>query len=266
MGPAFALLAALSLPAAETGDLRLTNLRPTHCVLGPTRATDKVLPGDTYVLSFDIEGLAIDDAGKARYSVGVDVTDADGKVLFKQEPKEQEVQASLGGDRLPAYAQINAGLEGRPGPYHLKVTVTDLASRKSAELTRTAEVLPKDFGLVRLTTSSDPDGRYPLSVPGSGDWLFLHVGVVGFARADNTKQPDVVMTVNIIDEKGKPTTARPMTVEVNKDVPESAAALPVRLLLSLNRPGKFTVELTATDRLSNKKATLSFPLAVASPR
>jgi hypothetical protein len=266
MGTAFALLAALSLPAAETGDLRLTNVRPTHCVLGPARAADKVLPGDSYVLSFDIEGIAIDDAGKARYSVGVNVADADGKPLFKQEPKEQEAQTSLGGDRLPAYAQINVGLEAKPGPYNLKVTVTDLASKKSATLTRKAEVLPKDFGMVRLTTSSDPDGRYPLSVPGSGDWLFLHVGVVGFARSDSGKQPDVSVTLNILDENGKPTTAKPVTVKVDKDVPESAPALPMRLLLSLNRPGKFTVELTATDRVSNKTATLSFPLVVAAPR
>jgi hypothetical protein len=266
MGTAVVLLAVLSLPAAETGDLRLSNVRPTHCVLGPTRAADKVLPGDSYVLSFDIEGISVDDAGKARYSVGVDVTDAGGKPLYKQEPKEQEAQTSLGGDRLPAYAQLNVGLEAKPGPYHLKVTVTDLATHKSAELTREAEVLPKDFGMVRLTTSSDPDGRYPLSVPGGGDWLFLHVGVVGFARSDSGKQPDVSVVMTVRDENGKPTTAKPVTVKVDKDVPESALHLPVRLLLSLNRPGKFTVELTATDRLSNKTATLSFPLAVASPR
>jgi hypothetical protein len=266
MGTAFALLAALSLPAAEAGELRLSNVRPTHCVLGPTRAADKVLPGDSYILSFDIEGIAIDDAGKARYSVGVDVTDADGKPLFKQDPKEQDAQTSLGGDRLPAYAQLNVGLEAKPGKYNLKVTVTDLATKKSATLTRAAEVLPKDFGMVRLTTSSDPDGRYPSSVSGTGDWLFVHMGVVGFERNGSSKQPDVSVAMTITDENGKTTTAKPVTVKVDKDVPEAVAALPVRLLLSLNRPGKFTVELTATDRLSNKTATLSFPLAVTSPR
>jgi hypothetical protein len=77
----------------------LSDVRPTHCVLGPARAADKVLPGDSYVLSFDIEGIAIDHAGKP---------------LFKQEPKGQEAQTSLGGERLPPYAQINVGLEARP--------------------------------------------------------------------------------------------------------------------------------------------------------
>lgn len=266
MGTAIALLVALSLPAAEAGELRLTNVRPTHCVLGPARTADKVLPGDSYVLSFDIEGIATDDAGKARYSVGIDVADAGGKVLFKQEPKEQDAQTSLGGGRLPAYAQLNVGLDAKPGPYTLQVTVTDLATKKSAQLTRKAEVLPKDFGMVRLTTSSDPDGRYPISVPGSGDWLFLQCGILGFERNGSSKQPDVSVSMRILDEEGKPTTAKPVSVRVDKDVPDAATAVPVRLLLSLNRPGKFTVELTAADRLSNKTSTLSFPLTVVSPR
>jgi hypothetical protein len=265
MGPAFALAVALSLPAAEAGELRLENVRPTHCVQGPARTADKALPGDSYVLSFDIVGITIDEAGKARYSVGVDVSDADGKLLFKQEAKEQDAQTSLGGDRLPAYAQLNVGLEAKPGEYNLKVTVTDLATKKTATLTRKAQVLPKDFGLVRLTTSADPDGRYPNSTPGSGDWLWVQCGVVGFARGDN-KQPDVTLTMRVLDDKGNATTAKPVTVQVNKDVPETVPSLPLRQLLSLNRPGKFTVELTATDKVGNKTATLSFPLTVASPQ
>jgi hypothetical protein len=266
MRTAFALLAVLSLPAAEAGDLRLNNVRSSHCVLGPARAADRVMPGDCYVLSFDIEGITTDDAGKARYSVGIDVTDADGKVLFRQEPKEQGAQTSLGGGRLAAYARLDVGLEAKPGPYNLKVTVTDLANGKRAELARKAEVLPKDFGIIRLTTSSDPDGRYPISVPGSGDWLFLHCGLVGFARNGDGKQADASVAMRVLDEDGKPATAKPVTVQVDRDVPEAATALPVRMLLSLNRPGKFTVELTATDRVSNKTATLSFPLTVVSPR
>jgi hypothetical protein len=266
MGTALALLAVLGLPAAEAGDLRLNNARSTYCVLGPTRAADKVLPGDKYVLSFDIEGITIDDEGKARYSVGFDVADASGKVLFKQEPKEQTAQASLGGNSLPASAQLDVGLQAKPGEYNLKVTVTDLATKKTAELTRKAEVLEKGFGMVRLTTSSDQDGRMPVSVPGCGEWLFVHCGIVGFTRNDASKQPDVTLSMVIKDEQGKPTTAKPVTVVVNKDVPEAAPALPLRQLLVLNRAGKFTVELTATDRFANKTATLSFPLTVASPR
>jgi hypothetical protein len=266
MPTTIALLAALTLSAGAGGELKLADVRPTHCVLGPVRATDKVLPGDNYVLSFDIVGITIDDAGKARYSVAMEVGDADGKPLFKQAPKEQEARASLGGDRLPAYAQVQVGLDQKPGDYTLKVTVTDVATGKSASTTRPVKVLEKDFGMVRLTTSSDGEGRTPVSVSGSGEWLWVHFGVVGFARGDNGKQPDVAVEMQIKDESGNPTTAKPVAVEVNKDVPEGAPAVPMRLLLSLNRPGKFTVELTATDKVGNKTAKLSFPLTVVAPR
>jgi hypothetical protein len=32
--------------------------------------------------------------------------------------------------------------------------------------------------------------------------------------------------------------------------------------MMLNRPGKFTIEITATDNLTKKKSTLTFPLTV----
>jgi hypothetical protein len=266
MGMTVALLAALTLAPGDAGELKLTNVRSTHCVLGPVRATEQVLPGDSYCLSFDIEGITIDDTGKARYSVALEVAGSDGKTLFKQEPSDQTVQVALGGDRLPAYAKIDVGLDQKPGDYTLKVMVKDGTSGKSAMLSRSATVLPKDFGMVRLTTSSDPEGRAPVSVPGSGEWLWLQFGVVGFARSGDGKQPDVAVEMRILDENGKPTTAKPMSVEVNKDVPETELAVPMRLLLSLNRPGKFTVELTATCKICNKSAKLSFPLTVAAPR
>ena len=55
------------------GDLKLANVRSTYCILGPTRADDNLLPGDRYCLSFDIEGITVDETGKVRYSVAVDV-------------------------------------------------------------------------------------------------------------------------------------------------------------------------------------------------
>jgi hypothetical protein len=55
-----------------------------------------------------------------------------------------------------------------------------------------------------------------------------------------------------------------MTSQVNKDVPDGAQQLPLQFLLSLNRPGKFVVELSATDQVTGKKAKLTFPLKVLS--
>ena len=42
--------------------------------------------------------------------------------------------------------------------------------------------------------------------------------------------------------------------------------LPMYFLVELNRPGKFTIELKATDRTSKKTARASLPLTVTEPR
>ena len=64
------------------------------------------------------------------------------------------------------------------------------------------------------------------------------------------------------DEGGKPTLARPLTGSVKSGVPDKALSLPIHFLLSLNRPGKFTLELAATDEMAGKTAKLSVPLVV----
>jgi hypothetical protein len=49
---------------------------------------------------------------------------------------------------------------------------------------------------------------------------------------------------------------------VDKDVHEMEVSIPLQFRISLNRPGKFTVELKATDRVSGKTDTRSFPITV----
>ena len=66
----------------------------------------------------------------------------------------------------------------------------------------------------------------------------------------------------MLDQNGKPTVEKPPTGEVSKDVPDKLLALPMQFLLDLNREGSFTVELKATDKVSGKTATVSFPLTV----
>ena len=57
--------------------------------------------------------------------------------------------------------------------------------------------------------------------------------------------------------------SKPSTIEVNEDVPETSGLVPRQFLLALNRPGKFTIELQATDRISKKTAKVSLPLTSA---
>ena len=49
---------------------------------------------------------------------------------------------------------------------------------------------------------------------------------------------------------------------MSKDVPANFLAVPMSFPVTLNRAGKFTVELTATDAVGNRTAKLSFPIKV----
>jgi hypothetical protein len=255
-------VAALAAPAADGDSLTLANVRATHGVLGPGRSDNRVLPGDRYVLSFDIEGITLGPDGKVAYSIGTEVRNAAGRLQHQQEPKAVEAPTSLGGGRVPAHARLDVGLDTPPGVYTLKVTVTDRVAAVSKSLAREVEVLPKRFGIVRVSITNDPEGQLPAAAFGAGQAAWLQLGAVGFASPDAGKPPAVTFTLRILDQNSKPTQAKPLEAASSKDVPPGAALAPVQFLLALNRPGKFMVEITATDDVSRKTTTLTLPLTV----
>ncbi|HEY7427344.1 MAG TPA: hypothetical protein VH682_24130 [Gemmataceae bacterium] len=265
MWTTLALLSALGVTPAQS-DLALTHVRSTHGLLGPERSNETLAPGDILFVCFDINGVKVDDGGKVRYSMAIDVSDSTGKVLFKQAPKDTEAGTSLGGSSVPAYATLNVGLDTPPGDYEFKITVKDLASGKQQSLTRNLKVLPKDFALVRGMVSADTEAKYPTAVFACGQGAWVHCSAVGFGRSGAEKQPNVVFEMRVLDEAGRPTLAKSVSSTVNKDIPAKEPALPMAFPLSLNRPGKFTIELQATDQNSGKKAKLSFPITVQSGR
>jgi len=266
MSTFLAFIASLFAGFGEPESLSMTDVRFTLGVFGPPRADTKVLPGDRLVVSFDIAGITADEDGKILYSIGTELSDSKGKLLFRQPQRNQETIAALGGGRLPAFAQVDVGLDQPAGNYTLKVTVKDRASDKSASLTRSFTVLPRAFGLVRLSASRDPDDQLPAFLPAVGQTVWLHLTVVGFERDKDGGQPNVLLEVRIRDEQGKVTTARPLSGTVNKDVPGDAQALPMQFPVLLNRGGKFTLELKATDKVSGKSVEFSHPFGVRSHR
>ncbi len=263
MWTTLALLSTLNLTPAQT-DLALTHVRSTHGLLGPQRPNDTLYPGDMLFVCFDIEGITADEDGKVRYSTTIEISASDGRVLFKQRPQNSETKVSLGGNRVSAYAYFSVGLDAPAGDYGFKILVKDLASGKEKSVSRTVKVLPKDFALVRAELSVDVDAQYPLIAFACGQGVWVHCSAVGFERDRAAKQPNVVFEIRVLDEDGKPILAKPTTNTVNKDVTEKQSGLPMAFPLSLNRPGKFTIELLARDQISGKKAKMSFPLSVHS--
>jgi len=193
----------------------------------------------------------------------MEVLDGTGQKIYRQAPRPQLARNFLGGNRLPFVVDLNVPLQQKAGEYTIKVIVEDQTAKASGEVTQKVRVLPADFGLVQLHTSTDAEGRAP-RVPISvvGESLFVNFSVVGFGRDPSKKQPKVEVSLRVLDENGKATMANPLQGKVDSDILAEVKLLPMQFALLLNGAGRFTVELSATDQVSGKTARLSFPLKV----
>jgi hypothetical protein len=261
MWATLAFVSALSLAPAQAGPLKIVNDRATYGILGSQRPDNDLLPGDIYFVTFEIDGLQTKE-GKFSYSIGMEFLDKDGKSEFKREPQKAEGINTLGGNRLPAFAAAEVGTETKPGEYTLKVTVADNFANKNIELVRKFKVLPKSFGLVRLHLTYLQQIPAPPQLLAPGQSVLINCMAVNFKRDDKTKQPSIAIEIRILDDKGQPTLPEAFKDEVTKGVEESMLAIPIALPLDLNRAGKFTVVLKATDRIAKTEYEVKFPLNV----
>jgi hypothetical protein len=271
MWATLAIASALSLAPAQAGKFEITHERVTYGILGPERKDTKVLPGDAYVVSFDIEGLQLKDDGRVRYSVGFKlINDKTKTAVFTKDPQESEVTNALGGSRLPAYAIANIGLETQPGDYTMEVTVTDLLAKGNAVaiISRKFEVLQPKFGLVQVCLFNV---YYQNVLPAPaigvvGQTYLVNGALVGF-QLNKDMLPDLTFELRILDEKGQPTLPKPFTGEVNKAArKEDLKLMPLFFNLPLTRPGKFTLEIEATDKIANKTVKQTLSLTVIEPK
>jgi hypothetical protein len=254
------LMTALSMTPQQADGLKLTNERVTYGMMGPTRAEKKYLPGDTFFIGFDIEGLK-KTKGQFYYSMRMELQDSKGTSKFKSETEDRSVIDVLGGNKVPALAHSTVGIDQEPGEYTLTITVTDRAAKASQTLVRKFEVVPRDFGIVRLQmTYGGAVPTPPVVVVGQA--VVFTFGVVGFERDRVTKQPNVRFEMRVLDEAGKPTLEEPIASVVNEGVDEKASGFPQAIDVALTRAGKFTVELKATDTRSKKTSAVSLPITV----
>jgi len=260
MWTSLTLAAALTFTPAQAGGLRLTNDRLTYGTLGPTRTDNKFLPGDVFSMTVDIEGLKVLSDGKVSYSLGFQVTDVKGKLIYGEDPRDLETVLHLGGTKVPASPFVVLPPDMAAGTYEFKLTVRDRTANASQTLARKFEVLPRGFGLVALQVSNGNIQAPPLGVVGQE--LFLNFAVVGFERDTVKKQPDVLIEMAILDDQKKPTMDKPITGKFGGEVSQNVVAVPTYFLLKLSRAGNFTIQLRATDQVSKKTSSLSIPLRV----
>jgi hypothetical protein len=264
MSAAFACLIALSLPAATEGQLQIVNERDTYGYLGATRPKGSgVLPGEIAFCTFDIKNIKLDDKGRASYSMLVEGLDPKGQLAFRLGPHNAKAQCYLGGNTLPCSAHLEIPPHMTPGTYTIRVTVEDRIAGKKATFEGKGKVLPAGFGLVRVGTFADRELKVPAPPVGTpGQSLYLGFAAVGFGRAKDGGQPDVKVSLRVLDEKGQPTMPAPLGGRAHEQVPPDALLLPMQLGLTMHRPGRFTIELSAADQVSGRTARVRLPLRV----
>jgi hypothetical protein len=262
MWATLALAAALQAPA-QPGTLALKNPRVTYGMFGQERKDAKLLPGDLFMLAYDIEGLTIREDGRVFYSIGMELTSKDGKSIFKQDPKELEAVNTLGGASRPAFAFLELGIDTAPGEYTVKLVVTDRTAKKSADLTYKFEIVPTRFGFVQPALVLAPAGQPIPPVGSPGQEFLVNFALVGFELDAAKKQPNVTVEMQVIDvATGKPTLAKPFTGESKNVADEFKKLLPWQFVISLNRHGKYKINLKAKDVNGNKTAEMTLDFEV----
>jgi hypothetical protein len=258
-------LVVCSLCPAPARALELKNMRAVYGPFGSERVDNKFLPGDLLYVTFDVTDVKVaeEKGGMTKYHISIEesLLDSKGGKVFEKNKTNQD-SLSLGGTHLPGIAEVFIGKDQAPGKYTLKVTVKDLLSKQTKEITYPFEVLPETFGFVRLFAP----------VAGlTGQQYVANFAVGGMGR-DAKKKPKVNISMRVLDEAGKPVHSQPVTMDIPKDLPDELAskidALPfvdLQFPLFLNRPGRFTIELEGTDTVAKKTAKLRFPLTVIDP-
>lgn len=261
--PMWAALALTTVLNVAPAQIELKNVRTTYGVLGQERKEDKLLPGDILVVAFDIDGLKVKEDGRVLYAMGMElIKKGKAKPEFKRDPQDLEAVNSLGGSTLPAFALSVIGVDTAPGEYTLKVTIRDRQVKDSDKvLEKNFEVLPTSFGFVRVHfTNSTGDPVPNIAFPGQR--VYLHHTLVGFELGKD-KLPYVSFEMQVFDENGKPTIAKPFKGDIKTDVSKTPGQMTfVPATLELNRAGRFKVVLKATCNISKKTTEQSLDLVV----
>ena len=207
------LTCLLAMLPEQSGKISIENPRLLYGVPGLPRASNKFAHGDNFYLAFDIKGVKSDAEGKVSYSLLTEVM-VDGRLEFKHESKDIDAIDSLGGNVLPGFTQLNIGMDQPDGKYTVKVTATEKKTKAAASVVQEFILSKAELGIVRIRTTADRDEKVATAIFSTGEDLWLNLSIVGFAR-DKAKQPNLKISMEILDSNGKPTVQKPPVAEIS---------------------------------------------------
>jgi hypothetical protein len=262
---------ALSLMTPFAGAFEIKNPRVTHGPMGATRCDfqrkpqaplEQFLPGDYLFISFDLDGLLFDPAtGKATYQTILKLYNAKNEEIFDKKT-DNTVSPMLGGTRIPGDLHVIMGTKQEPGRYVVRLIVTDKLDNKGKALKYIDfpfELMPPNFGLVGVTA---PAIGFP------GQHYVASFALVNM-KLDAKNNPNVAVVMKVLDEAGTLEMTKPINTFLPKDMPQDGGVnlakenfVPMQFPIYLNRAGRFTVEIEATDLAANRKTKLRYKLTV----
>ncbi len=246
--------------------LEINNIKARYGPYGAARGDRKYLPKDVIVITYDLSGLNVDaKTGKTKYITKLELLDEqklDKKgmptVIFGPKETTNEPILQLGGGKMPGDLFVQVGAKQTPGKYTIRLTVTDKLE-KNANLAASVfsypyEVLPDKFGLVGV---SAPAVGVP-GVPYAAEFFLVN------SALDKKNQPKGDVNIRVVDEKGKTVDSVKHVLPIDLDIANvpDLTMIPFRHPIYLNRPGRFTLEISAEDKLGNAKVQMSYPFTV----
>jgi hypothetical protein len=258
-------LGFIMLATPAWAELKIRDITPTYGPLGPVRQSLAVPAGDELFFRYTITGVHTDQAGRADGELRVKLTGPEGHILLNHRAPIQRVLA-LGGQTLPATANVSFGPDTPPGDYEVTVTFRDTLSSELAFFKRKVKCAKPAFALVRLRLSHDERGTSPAAGGMLGQTIHVRCNAIGFDRTQAKVR--VVLAMLTTDAEERPLMPVPIQVQLATEDPEQVAKLrsvDFSGSLTLNRVGAFSLCLTAVDEVTGKRAEVRVPLHVTSP-
>jgi hypothetical protein len=259
------LIVALGLVAVEPawGQLKIVDVFACYGPRGPERKSLEVVAGDRVFFGFGVEGVQTDAEGKYDCLMELELRDAAGALLLKQQQPLRDVLA-LGGGSFTAWRNLQFGPESPSGDFTLKTTVVDQLAKRSTSFERTVTCKKSDCAITNLVFFQDKEGKLPSTgTVVVGQLLHFRFLAVGFDRAK--PQVKYVMLVQTLDKDGRELLPKAIRAEVatnDANVIATAPGFAFGGALGMNRTGEFRIRFTLIDDVSERKTELTVPIKV----